>query len=214
MKTNYSRITRAFATTLLLIAASIQAEESWTRYKAQPTGSKVKIEGTSTVHPWTMEGQIIGGYVEMDPTFDSAPKPGKVSARALVTIPVRSLNSGKASMDSVMQQAMKQTDHPRIQYRLTEMSLKEAPKSPEGPYQFETKGELVVAGVTNKISMPVSMERIDKTKLKFNGSTPIKMTDYGVTPPSPLGLGLVIKTGNEVKIIFEWVTARSAVTPK
>ena len=113
-----------------------------------------------------------------------------------------------------MQQTMKQTDHPRIQYRLTEMLLKEAPKSPEGPYQFDTKGELTVAGVTNKISMPVSMERIDKTKLKFSGSTPIKMTDYGVTPPSPLGLGLFIKTGNEVKIIFEWITVQRAETAK
>ena len=214
MKAHHLPIARTITGILLILAASIQAAENWTRYNAQPTGSKVKIEGTSTIHDWTMEGQIIGGYVELDPGFDAAPKPGKVSARALVSIPVRSLNSGKASMDSVMQQAMKQANHPKIEYRLTEMSLKEMPKSPEGPYQFDTKGELAVAGVTNKISMPVSMQRIDKTKLKFSGSTPIKMTDYGVTPPAPtIGLGL-IKTGNDVKITFEWITAQRAQTAK
>src|SRR6267142_5336890 len=101
MKINYLQIARTFTAALLMLAASVQAAEEWTRYNAQPTGSKVKIEGTSTIHDWTMEGQIIGGYVELDPTFDSAPKPGKISARALATIPVRSLNSGKASMDSV-----------------------------------------------------------------------------------------------------------------
>jgi polyisoprenoid-binding protein YceI len=197
-----------------VLAASIQAAEDWTRYNAQPTGSKVRIEGTSIIHDWAMDGQIIGGYVELDSTFDSSPKPGKVSARAQVTIPVRSLKSDKASMDSVMQQAMKQDVYPKIEYRLTEMSLKEAPKSPEGPYQFDTKGELTIAGVTNKIAMPVTMERIDKTKLKFIGSTPIKMTDYGVTPPAPkIALGLV-KTGNDVKITFEWIAAQRAQTAK
>ncbi|MBI3850797.1 MAG: YceI family protein [Verrucomicrobia bacterium] len=214
MKTNYLRFTRNFTAALLMLAAAVQAADNWTRYDAQPTGSKVKIEGTSTIHDWTMDGQIIGGYVELDPAFDASPKPGKVGARAQVMIPVRSLKSGKASMDSVMQQAMKQDVHPKIEYRLTEMSLKEAPKSPDGPYQFDTKGDLIVAGVTNKIAMLVTMERAEKTKLKFSGSTPIKMTDYGVTPPAPkIGLGL-IKTGNDVKISFEWITSQRAATAK
>lgn len=205
MKMHHLRVAGSIPGLLLILAFSTQAAEGWTRYNAQPTGSKVKIEGTSTIHDWTMEGKIIAGYVELDPTFDSPPKPGKVSARALVSIPVRSINSDKAGMDSVMQQAMKQEAHPKIEYHLTEMSLKEVPKSPEGPYQFDTKGELIVAGVTNQIAMPVSMERIDKTKLKFTGSTPIKMTDYGVTPPVKFG---VFKTGNDIKVIFEWVTSQ------
>ena len=107
MKTYHLRIARFISSLSLILAFSIQAAENWTRYNAQPTGSKVKIEGTANIHDWTMEGKIIAGYVELDPAFDSPPKPGKVSARALVSIPVRSLNSDKASMDSVMQQAMK-----------------------------------------------------------------------------------------------------------
>ena len=155
------------------------------------------------VQSWRVVGQIIGGYLELDPAFDSAPTPGKVNARALVSVPVRTLNSGKSEMDNVMLEAMKQKNHPKIEYHLTEMVLKEAPKTPDAPLQFDTKGELVVAGVTNKITMPVTMERIEKTKLKFKGSTPIKMTDYGVTPPVKFG---VFRTGNEIKIIFEWMT--------
>jgi len=211
MKTNYPRITRGFATALLFIAASIQAAENWTRYAAQAGGSKVEIKGTSTLHDWTMEGSMIGGYVELDPGFEAAPKPGKVVARAQVAIPVRSFKSGKNEMDNVMQQAMKHEAHPRIEYRLTEMSLKEAPKSPEGPFQFDTKGELAVAGVTNKISMLVNMERIDKTKLKFSSSAPLKMTAFGVTPPVKFG---VFRTGDDIKISFEWITVQRAATAK
>jgi len=211
MKTKYLRITLAFTTTLLLVAASIQAAENWTRYAAQPSGSKVKIEGTSTLHDWTMEGSIIGGYVELDPGFEATPKPGKVVARAQVAIPVRSFKSGKNEMDNVMQQAMKHEAYPKIEYRLTEMSLKEAPKAPDGPFQFDTKGELAVAGVTNKISLLVTMERIDKTKLKFSSSAPLKMTAFGVTPPVKFG---VFRTGDDIKISFEWITVQRKETAK
>jgi YceI-like protein len=211
MKAHHLRIARFTAGILLSLTVSIQAAEDWIRYTAQPAGSKVKIEGTSTLHAWTMEGLIIGGYVELDPGFEAAPKPGKVVARAQVAIPVRSIKSGKSEMDNVMQQAMKQDVHPKIEYRLTEMSLKEAPKSPGGPFQFDTKGELTVAGVTNKISMLVGMERIDKTKLKFSSSAPLKMTDFGVTPPVKFG---VFRTGDDIKIAFEWITVQRAETAK
>ena len=47
---------------VLVLAASASAEEM-VRYDAKP-GSKVRIEGTSTIHDWTMDGQIIGGFME------------------------------------------------------------------------------------------------------------------------------------------------------
>jgi hypothetical protein len=46
--------------------------------------------------------------------------------------------------------------------------------------------------------------------LKFSGTTALKMTDFGIQPPAPsLALGL-IKTGDDVKITFEWLTAKAA----
>jgi YceI-like domain len=206
------RTVAALAGVVLIFTASARAQE-WVRYDARP-GSKVKIEGTSTIHDWTMEGQIIGGYMELpkgvalDPGQATVPgiKGGKLEAHVESSVPVRSVKSGKKGMDEVMQQAMNAQTHPKIQYHLTEMTLKE-PHAAGTPLQFDTKGELAVNGVTNKISMPVSIEAVDKTKLKVSGTTPLKMTDYKITPPAPsLGLGL-IKTGDEVKISFEWLIA-------
>ena len=98
----------------LLLAGSLPAQ-TFTRYEAQPPGSgtKVKIDGDSTVHKWAMEGSIIGGYLELDSATQLDPaqaglKPGKIPARAVVSIPIRSIKSGKTKMDSVMQEAMKQ----------------------------------------------------------------------------------------------------------
>lgn len=177
------------------------------RFEAQPN-SKVKIDGTSTVHDWTVEGGIIGGVMELDSKFVADPtkaQPGPVPAKVEAIIPVRSLKSGKKAMDDIMHAAMKQPRHPRIEYRLTELTLKETPKSADGPFAFDSKGQLSVAGVTNKVSFPVTMTRSGKT-VKTTGTTNVKMTSFGIQPPAPkIALGL-ISTGDDVKLTFEWVT--------
>ena len=195
---------------LLLLALPLCAAENWVRYDALPTGSKAKLDGTSTIHDWTVESRLIAGHVEFESSFNfDQPAPGKVNARCLVTIPVRQLKSDKTKMDSVMYEHIKQKDHPRIEYRLTEMTLKEAPKSADAPFVFDSKGELSVAGVTNKIQMPVSMTRVDKDKLKFTGSTSVKMTSFGIEPPKLIG---ILSTGDDVKITFEWLAAKKEET--
>jgi hypothetical protein len=63
--------------------------------------------------------------------------------------------------------------------------------------------------------MPVTIERVDKTKIKVAGSTPLKMTDFDVVPPAPRILGMpVIKTGDDIKVSFEWLTMQKAGPPK
>jgi polyisoprenoid-binding protein YceI len=195
--------------TLALLGLWARGADSWVRYGAEPAGSRVKVEGSSTVHDWSVESRLIGGYVEFDPAFDlDKPQPGKVNARVAVIIPVRQLKSDKTAMDNVMYDAMKEKEYRRIDYRLSELTLKEAPKSPDAPFVFDTKGELVVAGATNKIEMPVTMTRVAKDKLKFTGSTSVKMTSFGIQPPAPkIALGL-ISTSDDVKLTFEWLTAR------
>ncbi|HYV34910.1 MAG TPA: YceI family protein [Gemmataceae bacterium] len=209
MTPNTRHLTFSLAGALLLLAGSLHAQT--TRFDAQPLGSKVKLEGTSTVHDWTMEGAIIGGFVELDSGFVAAPdkaQPGKVAATAQVTIPIRSLKSGKDSMDAVMQDAMKQDQFPRIVYRLTALTLKATPKSAEGPYEFNSNGELIISGVTNKVSFPVTMQRVEGKKLKTSGSTSVKMTAFGIQPPAPkIALGF-ITTGDDVKVSFDWLSSQ------
>src|SRR6266576_3384190 len=165
----------------VLLALPLCAAENWVRYDALPAGSKAKLDGTSTIHDWTVESRLIAGYVEFDSGFNlDQPAPGKVNARCVVSIPARQLKSDSTRMDTVMYEHIKQKDYPRIEYRLTEMTLMEAPKSADAPLVFDSKGELSVAGVTNKIQMPVSMTRVDKNKLKFTGSTAVKMSSFSI----------------------------------
>ena len=103
---------------------------------------------------------------------------------------------------------MREPENKRIVYRLSELTLKEAPKAKDAPYVFDAKGELAVAGVTNKIAMVVNVLPLGDKKLKITGTMNLKMTDYKIEPPSPkIALGL-IKTGDDVKLIFEWMLAQ------
>ncbi len=218
MNSHFSHTIR-ISTVCALLATPLFAADA-TRFDSQP-GSKVRIEGTSSVHDWQVEGKLIGGFLEAGAGFPVEPgqavSPGKVEAKADAFIPVRSLKSiekdGRPysdSMDDIMHGKLLQAENPRILYHLDDLTVKESPKSPDAPYVFDAKGDLVVAGITNRISMPVSVTPLGNKRLKIAGNTTVKMTDFGIKPPAPaLGLGL-IKTGEEVKLSFEWMVGQKA----
>ncbi len=208
MKLTTNRILLALAATSLLTLTATAADT--VRYNSRP--SKVNIAGTSTAHDWVMDGQIIGGFmevpknVEFDQSKTSLPGAtgGKLAAHVEVTIPVTSMNGSWHGMDEPMQDAMNAKEHPTIRFHLLELTCKE-PHAAGSPFQFDAKGELSLHGVTNVIMMPVSIETVDANKLKVVGKTPLKMTDFKIQPPVKLG---VFRTGDEVTISFEWLVAR------
>lgn len=209
----------------LSFIASLQAADVIV-LNSTPKGNKIRMEGTSTLHDWQVGGSLIGGTAEVGPDFPLKPgaavKPGPVQAKVNVFIPVQQLKSVekdgtpyKASMDQRMYEEMKEPTNKRITYTLTSLTLKEEPMAADQPYTFESVGELCVAGVTNKITMPVSVMVLEENKVKFAGSTTVKMTDFKMTPPALTVLGLGIKTGDDVKLFFEWVAVkRSAPAAK
>jgi hypothetical protein len=195
----------------LLAVAPIFAADSMTRLDARG-GSKMRLEGTSTVHDWQAESTLIIGSIEVGPNFPLEPgqdvKPGKVDIKGEAAVTVRSLTSiekdGRKysdTMDEKMWSMLRQPEFPKIVFRPTELVLKEVPKDKNDPYLFDCKGELAIAGVTNTISMPVKVTMLPGGKVKISGTIGLKMTDYKISPASIV----FAKTGDDVKVIFEWV---------
>jgi RNA polymerase sigma factor (sigma-70 family) len=188
------------------------------------TGSKVRIEGTANIiHPtWQVESPIIGGSLEVGAGFPLEPgqtfEPGPVQAQAKAFISVRSLKSVEPDgrpysdrMDEVMYEHMREQQNHQIHYRLAELTLKRTTNYNNVlQYEFDSRGDLVVAGVTNEIIMPVFVLPLGNGKLKISGGIALKMTWFGIQPPD---INLVvghIKVGDEVSIKFDWVVeARS-----
>lgn len=209
MKSNiamWPRLRARLAFSLLLCAATSLLAADLTKYESRP-GSKVTIDGDSTMHKWSVQSQVIAGIMELGFDPQNPPAPGKVQAKVETSIPVRTLKSGKTPMNDVMHETLKIQTAPRIEYRLTELTLKEAPKSPTAPLLFDSKGQLAVAGVTNQVTMPITMERLEGNKLKSSGSVNLKMTQFGMKPPSPKFLP--ISTSDDVKVTFEWLTEKA-----
>jgi hypothetical protein len=203
-------------TLLWCLSSSLSAADATARLDAMP-GSKIRLEGTSSLHDWQVEATFIGGHIDTGANFPQAPgqelKPGKAEAKGDAWITVRALKSiekdGKPysdKMDAIMWEKLKQPTNPRITYRISELNLKEVPKAKDAPYVFDSTGELGVAGVTNKVSMPVNITVLGDKKVKITGNTIVKMSDFSVQPAT-IGGGL-FKTGDEVKILFEWVVGQ------
>jgi hypothetical protein len=201
-----------------LLAGVGVAHAETVELKAKP-GSKVRIDGTSTVHDWTVEGKLIGGSVTVGDGFPvtagQTVQPGKVEATVNAFIPISALKSVKdgkpysTKMDEIMYEKLGKPAHKNISYMLDELILKSAPDTAGGPFLFDAKGKLVVAGVTNTIALPVEVTPLADGKVKFATKTSLKMTDYKIEPPAPsIALGL-IKTGDEVQLDIEWMTAQT-----
>ena len=179
---------------------------------------KIRIEGTSNIDDWQVETKSVAGHFKAEADFPGAVSgavaEGKVPPQTDVLVEVRSLRSiekdGKPFsnlMDEIMHAKLKAPENPQIRYRLTNLRLNATPKSQEEPFRFECKGELAVAGVTNQITMPINVLRMDGHRLRIWGNTALRMTDFKIEPPAPkIALGIV-KTGDEVRISFEWVVA-------
>lgn len=202
----------------LALAANLNAAEV-IRYEGQPTGSKIRMDGDSSIHRWYAESPLISGSLEFEKGFVlDAVKPGPVPAKVQASIPVRTfMSSGtpQRSMNNVMYDALNAKQFPRIDFRLDTLECKEAAKD-KAPAKFQAKGHLAVMGTTNPVTLAVTMEAPDKEKLlvKTVEKVKLKMTDFKVVPPK-LNLGIIkITTDDNLEIGFEWMTAVKAEEKK
>ena len=183
------------------------------------SGGRIRIKGSSNIHDWQVEGSLIGGSLDVGTGFPAEPgqtfQPGLVQAQAEVFIPVRSLKSVDTDgrpystlMDQKMYESLRETQNPRIRYRLVEMSFKGATNYGNVlQFELESHGELVIAGITNRVTMPVYVLPLGDGVLRISGSISLKMTAFQINPPAPtIPLGM-IKTGDDVSLEFDWVVA-------
>jgi len=178
------------AIAFLVFLAGVAAAERFAPVK----GSLVRIEGTSTLHEWKMEGTTINGTITAPPVEQWKNGASEVT----VEIPVTSIKSEHEKMDKLMADALKAGANPTIRYQLTTANLAEA-----GPaFRLQTRGKLSIAGVTRDVDMEIRGTREPNGTYVLTGQLPLRMSDYGIKPPTAM-LG-TIKTGNEVKVTFRW----------
>jgi polyisoprenoid-binding protein YceI len=171
--------------------------------------SKLWIEGTSNLHGWSCKATTLDAAIDLDAALAAqiATAPPKALKRVQVKVPVKSLKCGHDAMDNNLYKALKVDETPEISYILA--TFEAVPGDLKDTFTLHTVGSLTVAGAENKIEMDVVASRLPDGSVLAKGLVPIKMTDFGIKPPTAIFGRL--KTGNEVKINFELTIGAKAI---
>jgi polyisoprenoid-binding protein YceI len=197
-------------TALAVVLARPLRAEKVERFEGHAGQSEMRVDGTSTLHDWTVKSPTISGAItfKIDVADNASTREvreaiiARPDAEADVAIRVTSLKSGKKDLDKKMYEAMKTDAHPLIQYKLTKFVLAEGTSADQEEFDVDTTGNLTIAGVTKEYRMPMRLIVVDRNNLQITGETAMKMTDFKVKPPQAM-LG-TIKSGDRIKVRFEW----------
>ena len=194
------------AALLTLVTAAAGAQD--TRVVVSPD-SKLWIDGTSNLHSWSCKATSMDAAIDLDAELAAqiATAPPKALKRVHVKIPVKSLKCNHGGMDGNVYKALKADESPEISYILA--TFEAAPGDVKDTFSLHTVGSLTVAGTERKIEMDVVATRLADGSVIAKGLVPIKMTDFGIKPPTAIFGRL--KTGDEIKVNFELMVGAKAI---
>lgn len=218
---------RSFTTIVLLWFVSTGACFSSTVPKTvfsidQSQDNHVIIKGQSTVNHWSCKTdkihselqvfirrdrikQLVNNLNERINVKDlrrtvmeiSPPRPPLMN----VSIPIRSFECGREAMNRDMYEALRADKQSNIQYmfyRIQSISLNKENQTKK--FRLRTTGAIGMANVAQTVEFPVTITQEDDLSFRVSGSIDMKMTDFGVEPPTAF-FGL-IKAYDEITIEF------------
>ncbi len=151
----------------------------------------LSITGASTLHDWNVKA----GEVH------NLPKQMSISNNTIdleafeISIPVTTLDGGRgATMNNKIQKALLATEHPNVIFKLNQEQMISLSDS------TAIEGELLIAGQAVTIDLDVVISSDDE-QLTLTGNEPMKMSDFGIEPPSAM-FGQ-IQTKDEITVNFE-----------
>lgn len=190
----------------MALAAPAAAQQTLT---PAPRGNKVKVDGTSSVHDWSVKSHTIKGSANLPEALDTSTSLAevgwlaskKVNPKIVVHIPVKTLTSGKDGMDENMYEAFHANKNPTITFDLDHIWAVKAESTNE--VKAQASGKLTMAGKTKDVLLNVKIYRKSDGSLEIKGRHKIDMRHYGIEPPTAM-LGMM-KTGPTVHVSFDWI---------
>lgn len=181
----------------LILAVSFLSPVFSVKYKS--AGGWAQVDGDSTMHKWNMKGSQINGSVEIKTGTGTIAdiKPGNLIAN--LSIPVKSLKSGKDGLDDNGYKAMKVDKNPNINFVLSDIEIK---KVEGNKATIIAKGTLTMAGTAKVVSFWGSITVNADKSLKITASYGTLLTSFSIEPPTAM-MGMV-KTKDNVTLNVVW----------
>ena len=183
----------AFLTGFIMLAMTTVGQT--TNY-ASTAQSRIWVDGTSTIHDWTCEVANVTADIAAEDGFSSLSK-------AVITVKSDALECKNGTMNKKALSALNVKKHPTIRFAATSNDVTTAGND----IKIQTTGKLELAGTTKPVTATVTGKTQADGSIRFTGTLPIKMSDYGIDPPTAM-LG-TMKTGDDVKVRFDIVVQPS-----
>lgn len=154
----------------------------------------MKIKGDSNVHKWESSIETLTGTASI-----SYNEQGEIQIRECqVNIPVASIKSSKGKrMDKNTMKALKEKEYPAIEFALLDFNNLVMDGD---TFTADAKGNLTITGATKEIDLKINGSLIENGSIKIQCSKDLKMTDFGIKPPTAL-LG-TMRTKDDITIEF------------
>lgn len=144
--------------------------------------SKLWVEGTSTTKSWSCQAPAVdASIVANDANAATAIVGGEKAVRS-VTLKVNTprLDCGNGTMTGHALKALKAEEHKTITFVLGSYDLAKAADGSKGTLN----GTLTLGGVTKPVTIVATAKEAGAGRVRVAGSYELKMTDYGLKPPS------------------------------
>jgi hypothetical protein len=201
------RTAELLAVILVLAPAAVAWRRADDSTLALQPGSRLWIEGTSTVRAFRCTADSIEARV-------ATTGPGAVGALmtgakavlgAELRVPVARLECRNGTMNAHMLKALKAAEHPVITFTVSSYETRKQGDAAEG----SATGELVLGGVRKTITVVGAVSATPEGVLRIAGAHTLKMTEYGLKPPS-LMMG-TMKVREQVTVGFDLQLKDAAV---
>ena len=163
--------------------------------------SEIRIQGTSSMHDWSMETSAFKGSLVRHGTEGNSEL-----SNLIVEVEAGGLVSGKSGMEKDARKALEAEIFPLIRFEQTAPLDLPIQSASQAETSLVLQGSLQIRDQNQSVQIEVQIN-ITEDFVRISGSHTVNMTDYGIEPPRAL-LGL-IRTGEEVTIEFETIWEQS-----
>ncbi len=163
--------------------------------------STMTIYGSANVTDWEAKAKTITGEIRMN-NSDMSDWSGADASwfeSVEIAIKVEDIDADSRRMNNNMHGYLKKDQYPEITYRLVE--AKELALLDNPGVKLTVRGVISAAGAEKEIVHDVEVRKNDSGGLVVSGSQDLKMTDFGIDPPTAV-LGS-IRSRDEMNITFE-----------
>lgn len=180
--------------------------------------SRFWIQGEATTHGFTCVVERVEGEATLPPTREpvSAAK-GRSSqdeqqTEALVRVPVKAFDCGNSRMTRDLKETLQMEEHPTIRLELVHATVGEPVPGRAEWHRIEVLGTLTIAGKKRLRRIQLTGRAIDDKRFRIRGCHAIRMTYFGIDPPTK-ALGL-IEVKNRVEVQFDLRAHASSLDPQ